>query len=60
MNVLLTCIGLSYPFVISAGMTLGRPRLAVVIVGVVLLVFGHSRGGRAFRAARSSAWPRRR
>ena len=40
MNVLLTCIGLSYPFVISAGMTLGRPRLAVVIVGLVLLVFG--------------------
>ena len=40
MNVLLTCIGLSYPFVISAGVTLGRPRLAVVIVGLVLLVFG--------------------
>ena len=40
MSFLLTCITLGYPFLISAGVALGRPRLAVVIVGVVLLVSG--------------------
>jgi uncharacterized membrane protein len=36
----LTYIMLGYPFLISAGVALGRPRLAVVIVGVALLISG--------------------
>ena len=38
MSFLLTSITLGYPFLISAGVAFGRPRLVVVIVGVVLLI----------------------
>jgi uncharacterized membrane protein len=40
MSVLLKCITLGYPFLISVGVALGRPRQVVVIVGVVLLISG--------------------
>ena len=40
MTALLTSATIGYPFLMSAGLALGRPRLVAVVLGVVLLVPG--------------------
>ena len=40
MTALLTSATIGYPFLMSAGLALGRPRLVAVVIGVVLLVPG--------------------
>ena len=40
MSTLLTSTTIGYPFLMSAGLALGRPRLVAVVIGVVLLVPG--------------------
>lgn len=40
MRTLLTSTTIGYPFLMSAGLALGRPRLVAIVIGVVLLVPG--------------------
>jgi hypothetical protein len=58
MTALLTSTTIGYPFLMSVG--LGRPRLAAVLIGLVLLVPERSRGDRATGAKRCGGWPMRR